>query len=542
VRRPPAPPKISKRRRGAQPAGGQPWQAPGLSRAARVCAFVESLPCTAGQWAGTVFKLRPWQRREIEAIYRTDAAGRRIVRRVVWSTARGNGKTGICAVLALAHFVGPESEERGEIYACANDRFQSNRLFAEVAAVVQRVEWLRDRISIRRHEKTMEDVISGSVFAALSADVPSKFGLSPTFVCLDELGQARSRAQLDAMQSALGKRENPLLVIISTQGPTDAQPMSEAVDYGLKQRTGAVAVDPAFHLVLHAAPPDLDPWAESTWAIANPGLNDLVDIEHLRQQANEARHVPSAEAAFRNLHLNQRVSPSDCFISPDVWRACGDPVDFEALKRVKCCCGLDLSTAQDLTAFAVVGQVDGKTHAHVIHWLPRVGLYERGERHHKPYVAWAEKGYLELTEGPTIDYDQIAGYLRDKVFSQFNIERIAYDPYNWTFFKAALLRAGITEQFIDERFVAFRQGFLSMNEPIRALEAMLLEKKIAHGNHPVLSMCALQAIVLHDGTGNRKLDKDGYLGKIDGLVAAVMAIGIMPLPTSRDFDVETLIG
>src|SRR5262249_25084576 len=143
------------RRRGSAEAAGQsrPWEAPRLSRAERVIAFVESLPCTAGQWAGTTFRLRPWQKRELRKIYRSDAAGRRLVRKVCWSTARGNGKTGLAAVLALAHFCGPESEERGEVYACANDRFQASRLFNEITAIVEGVHWLGPRISIRRHKE-----------------------------------------------------------------------------------------------------------------------------------------------------------------------------------------------------------------------------------------------------------------------------------------------------------------------------------------------------------------------------------------------------
>jgi phage terminase large subunit-like protein len=81
-----------------------------------------------------------------------------------------------------------------------------------------------------------------------------------------------------------------------------------------------------------------------------------------------------------------------------------------------------------------------------------------------------------------------------------------------------------------------------MSPAITALEAMLLEKRIAHGGHPVLDMCAAKAIVLRDGTGNRKLDKDGYLGRIDGLIALVMAVGVIPEASSWTFDPERLIG
>jgi phage terminase large subunit-like protein len=128
-----------------------PWEAPGLSRAEKVIAFIESLPLTAGQWAGQSFRLRPWQRRELLKIYRTDASGRRVVSTVVWSTARANGKTGLAAVLALAHLVGPESQERGEVYAAANDKFQASRLFSEVVAIIERVPWIAVPSAQPRH-------------------------------------------------------------------------------------------------------------------------------------------------------------------------------------------------------------------------------------------------------------------------------------------------------------------------------------------------------------------------------------------------------
>src|SRR5262249_5973175 len=101
---------------------------------------------------------------------------------VCWSMGRGNGKTGLAAMLALCHLVGPEAEPRGEVYAAANDKFQAGRLFNEIAAIVEKVPWLAARVSIRRHVKELEDIGgTGSMFAALSADVPTKHLLVTEF-------------------------------------------------------------------------------------------------------------------------------------------------------------------------------------------------------------------------------------------------------------------------------------------------------------------------------------------------------------------------
>src|SRR5688572_30334062 len=74
------------------------WKRKGLSPSQRVIAFVESLTITAGADAGKPFKLRPWQKDIIRAVYDplgTD--GRRRVRTALLTMARKNGKTGLVA-------------------------------------------------------------------------------------------------------------------------------------------------------------------------------------------------------------------------------------------------------------------------------------------------------------------------------------------------------------------------------------------------------------------------------------------------------------
>jgi len=157
-----------------------PWQTDGLSRADRVIAFCESLPVTSGKLAGTQWRARPYQRRWLKRVYRTDRNGRRLVRTAVKSVARKNGKTDEAARLALCHLVGPEAEPRGEVYSAANDRLQAGKVFNEMVAIIERVDWMRARISVRRHSKELEDIGeggTGSVYAALSADVATKHGL-----------------------------------------------------------------------------------------------------------------------------------------------------------------------------------------------------------------------------------------------------------------------------------------------------------------------------------------------------------------------------
>ncbi|MGA7533619.1 MAG: terminase large subunit, partial [Pseudolabrys sp.] len=183
-----------------------PWDKPGLSRAERVICFIETLPVTAGPLAGTTLRLRPWQKKFIRAVYRTDKTGNRLIRTAVLSVARKNGKTQLAAALCLCALSGPEQEPRGECYSVACTRFQAGRVFSEMVAIITRVPWLNARINIVRFRKELEDMENGSTFAVLAADVAPVHGLSPSFVCYDELAQVPSRALYDALGTALGGR------------------------------------------------------------------------------------------------------------------------------------------------------------------------------------------------------------------------------------------------------------------------------------------------------------------------------------------------
>ena len=334
--------------------GPHPWENPGLTRAQRVIRFVESLPCTSGPKAGTLFKLRPWQKKFIRAVYKTNKAGERLVRTAVLSVGRGNGKTTLAAMLGLCHLAGPEAESRGEVYSAANDRFQAGRIFAEMAAIIERVPWLDDRVSIKRFTKELEDVGgTESIYAALSRESGTKMGMAPSVVIYDELGQSEGRDLLDALDTAMGKRAEPLMIIISTQAARDEAPLSQLIDYGLRIHRGEIA-DPSFHLTLYTAPAEADPWIRSTWKLANPALGDFRSLEDAKRLALQAQRMPSAEASFRNLILNQRIDATAQFISMATWKACGEQPCNTDLEGRPCYAGLDLGATRDMTALVLV--------------------------------------------------------------------------------------------------------------------------------------------------------------------------------------------
>jgi phage terminase large subunit-like protein len=200
--------------------------------------------------------------------------------------------------------------------------------------------------------------------------------------------------------------------------------------------------------------------------------------------------------------------------------------------------GLDLSAVNDLTALVLMGRVDGVWQVHPTFWLPGDGLADKARADRVPYDVWEREGFLQAAPGKSIDYEYVAGLLRDS-FDRFRIEKIAFDRWNFKHLSPWLLKVGFTEQDIERHFVEFGQGFQSMSPALRDLEGELLNGRLAHGNHPVLTMCAANAVVQADAAGNRKLAKHKSTGRIDGMVALTMAFGVAPMQTDGPSVYET---
>jgi len=337
----------------------------------------------------------------------------------------------------------------------------------------------------------------------------------------------------EALETATGAQDEPLSIIISTQAPTDADLLSVLIDDALAGH------DPRVVVKLWSADKELDPFAEATIRTANPAFGDFQNAAEVLSMAEDARRMPSREAEYRNLILNQRVEANNPFVSASVWAACGGEVS--PIDGVPVYGGLDLSAVSDLTALALIGEVDGVWQIHPTFWLPAVGLADKARVDRVPYDLWHEQGYLQTAPGKSIEYEHIAEYLRG-VFDRYDIRKIAFDRWGWPHLRPWLLKAGFTEAQLEAHFTEFGQGMQSMSPALRELESDLLNVSMVHGNHPVLTMCAANAVVQTDPAGNRKLNKARSAGRIDGMVALVMAKGAAPLHDDVTFNVMALIG
>jgi phage terminase large subunit-like protein len=494
-----------------------------------VIAFCEDLTITQGEKAFQKIGLRPWQREFIEAVY-AEHHGLRKVRTAILSMGRKNGKTQLAAALALCHLSGPEAENRGEVYSCANDRFQASKIFNEMEALISHHPWLKSRTNVIKFRKEIEDLHNRSTYNALSKEAKTKFGLSPTFVVYDELGQADGRELYDAMDSAMGARKEPLLLVISTQAAHDHAPLSTLIDYGLRIESGEIK-DKTFHLSLYSAPENADPWDKKTWRKANPALGDFRSMDDVKRLAAQAQRMPSRENAFRNLILNQRVAAEARFVDPAIWRGCAGEVEIPVGARVYA--GLDLSGSIDLSAFVIVYVApDGLHHVRTYPFLPG-DPHERGEKDGLPYEGWIREGYLQHI-GETVHPGVIAQQIQ-KINAQNPIITIAYDRWKINDLKREMDEIGLAVPLME-----VGQGFRGMGPVVDLTERLLVEKKIRHGSHPVLQAAASAAVVARDPAGLRKFDKSKSNSRIDCLVALSMAL-FAARNAQKPIDIEALI-
>lgn len=492
-----------------------------MTRGERVIAFIERYCLVPeGTLLGKPVKLLDFQKRFIIAVYDNPAG----TSRAYLSIARKNGKTGLIACLLLAHIVGPEAYQNGRIVSGARSRKQAAEVFNYASKMVMMSPELSKLARIVPSAKMIVGLAKNVEYQASSAEAKSAHGGSPILAILDEVGQIKGPTDdfVEAIETSQGAYEGrAMLFAISTQAATDNDLFSRWID------DAQTSQDPRIVSHIYSAPAECELNDRAGWAAANPALGVFRSIKDVEDFSHLAMRMPTKEASFRWLFLNQRIDASAPFVAPAVWRACDAPADdFDGLPVFG---GLDLSEVSDLTALVLMAPKE--TEAGTIwnvkptFWLPGESLREKAKADRVPYDIWQKAGQLEATPGPTVDYEFVAHHLFD-LFERMDIRKIAFDRYNWRHLKPWLQKVGFTEEQLDGDaavFEPFGQGFASMSPALRELESILLNKKLAHGAHPVLTMCMMNATVRQDPSGNRKLDKQKSRGRIDGAVALAMA-------------------
>jgi phage terminase large subunit-like protein len=509
-----------------------------IEEAAKAMRFFEEYLClNGGQFEGKPFILLPWQVFIVGSIYgwkrRSDQCRRFRVAYI--ETPKGSGKSPLAAGVGLKGLVA-DGEPRAEVYAAATYRDQAMVLFRDAIAFYDQSPKLQELL-IASGTGAMRWNLAyqskGSFFRVISSEKKGQSGPRPHVVLLDEIHEHTDGTIIEMLRAGFKFRRQPLSFMITNAGHDKTSVCWEYHDMGVKVALGQIQNDEFFSYVCSLDEEDLvdDRYLEdeSLWPKVNPSLDTPAGIpgyDYIRGQIREARGLPSKMATVRRLCFCIWTEAENPAISREAWMACQDKdYSLELLKGRPCWGGLDLSATQDLTAFALMFQpteADPLWRLKVWFWIPGVGLVLKAEQDHVPYIYWRDAGYIRALDRKTVEYEFVIKDLIE-ICGAHDVQKIAFDRWKMKDFKKDQDRMGATlPELVD-----FGQGYQSMSPAIKIFETKLAENTVRHDGNPCLTWCASNVVALTDAAENKKYDKSRSIGRIDGIIAAAMACGIL---------------
>ena len=492
-------------------------------KAAWVVEFFQEVLClNGGDFEGVAYDPLPWQKFIIGSLFGwVDASGNRRFRVAFVETSKGSGKSPLAAGIGMYGLVA-DGEPRAEIYAAATKKDQAMILFRDAVAMVDMSPELYSRLTKSGVGENVWNLAyreAGSFFRPISSE-DGQSGPRPHIVLLDEIHEHRNANVVEMMRAGTKGRRQALIFMITNSGHDRTSVCWNYHDYSIKVASGAINDDSFFSYVC-ALDEGEDPFNDSEcWIKTNPSLGVTIQRRYLEEQVIQAKGMPSKESVVRRLNFSQWVGSDAPWISSDVWFGCQDSYIMDDLHGRRCWGGLDLSSTQDLTALVLAfepTQNDPHWRLLAYFWLPGVGLLQKGERDSVDYLNWVKEGWLETTPGEAIDKSFIVARLGE-LSGLFDIVEIAYDRWRIKDLRVMAENEGLAVLFAD-----FGQGFKDMSPAVDALETALINRNIKHNGNPALTWCAANTVMVEDAAGNRKPAKNKSTGRIDGIVAAIMA-------------------
>ncbi|MDR0530767.1 MAG: terminase large subunit [Oscillospiraceae bacterium] len=482
--------------------------------------FIEQLKhIKTSEWAGKNFTLLPWQEQIVRDIFGVvKLNGARQFRHCFVEVPKKSGKSELAAAIAL-YLLCADQEQGAEIYSVANDREQAAIVFNLAQQMALDNPALRKLCKFVDSRKRIIFTPTRSFYAAISSEIKNKYGLNVHGCVFDELLGQSDRKLYDTMTIGSGSaRRQPLNFVITTAGNDKTSICYEEHCYAMDLLHGRKA-DPRFYPVVFAAD-DEDDWTNpAVWKRVNPSFGVTVPEEFYHDFFRRAEENVSLEAEFRQFFLNQWLSSTHKWLPMDKYDKCGEPFDPETLKDRPCYAGLDLASSDDIAALVLVFPPDepnGEYFVLPFFWIPRENMQRRVRRDHVMYDKWEREGFINTTEGNVIYYDFIEKKI-EELSRIYNIRQVLFDK--WGAIQMAQNLEGENFDMVD-----FRQGYKSLSPPSKELYRLILDEKFRHGGNPALRWMFENVYIEMDAAGNIKPNKKKSTEKIDGAVAAIMAL------------------
>ncbi len=480
-------------------------------RAQTWCENLEKLPHVKGKWAAKreLLKLSPWQVFCTVNIFGWEKNGKRRFRDVYIEVPRKNGKTFWVAGMGLGLLTW-DADHGAEVYCGATSEIQAWEVFRPARQMAEKLPKLKKTYQLEVNAKSLVRLNDLSRFTPVIGNPGD--GASPSCGIVDEFHEHKTSKLVDTFETGMGAREQPLLLAITTAGSDMGGPCYAKRSDLIKILSGSVNDDAVFGIIYGID--DDDEWDTVEAQIkANPNYGVSVSADFLEGQLKQARRSPHKQAAYKTKHLNMWVGAKAAWMNMLAFQACKADIKLEDMKGEPCIVGIDLASKIDIASMAVLFPPGKhpKWRAFVKHYLPEDTISERDR-----YQAFHAGGWLTATPGNVTDFEYIADDLRD-LKSEHEVREVPFDPFQATQFSL---------QMMEEGFPMIEVGATVKNfsEPMKQLEALILERKIEFEHDPVLTYMFGNVTARLDKKDNIFPDKERPENKIDGVVALIMAL------------------
>ena len=475
--------------------------------------FEELLQFTEGKTGP--FLLEPWQAAIVAALWGWRRAdGSRRYRETILYVPRKAGKSPTAAGLALLSFYTDTNDSGRQVYVAGTDKDQAGIIFKHAVRMIEKQPLLANRVRIYRALKSVEHQ-DGSILRALAGDASSLDGLNSSCVVIDELHAHKNSALVDVLLTSTASRREPLVIFTTTADFARESTCNTKYLYACGVRDGTIR-DRAFLPVIYEASVT-DDWTDpAVWAKANPNLGVSVSLEYMAREVQRVKAEPSFLSVFQRLHLNIRTGNAISWLSPEVWNACKR--EKPDLSGRTAYAGMDLSSTQDISAVVLAIPSDDPSEPTWLvprFFVPEAKLDNKTDR--VPYRQWWKDGYLTSTPGNVIDYEFIRAEV-NRLAEEYDLQSVRFDPWSA---QDLATRMAETDGL---PMVAMRQGFASMSAPTREFERRCVAGQLAHDGNPVLAWMLSGAMIVRDPADNMKVTKQKSTTRVDGIVAAIMAL------------------
>ena len=488
--------------------------------AERALKFKQMFPHVKGIWAQRkeTIKLEPWQ-----CFFNMNIFGwlsrstkRRKYKKALLFVPRKNGKSADAATTGLYMLTG-DGEHGAEVYSGAGSLDQAKAVFKPAWQMAQKMDDFKEFYEVdvsgtHKQPRAVYALGSDSTFKPIVGDPGD--GDSPSCAIVDEYHEHKTDSLFDTMETGMAAREQPLMLIITTAGDNLAGPCFNLVSSCKKILEGVQEDDTVFSLMYGTDPED--DWATLETAIkANPNFGVSVLPEYIESRLNAAKNDPKKQTAYKTKHLNMWVGAMDAYFNIELWRSLADPnLKIENFYGRRAFLGLDLSSKVDIASLQIlVALGDGHYAQFNKNYVPESRTEgAEGEQ----YKAWAEQGYLTVTDGEIIDYQVIEDDIKE-LCSKFEVSALGYDPFQATMLVTRLMSEGVP-------VVEIAPNVMNFSEPMKELDAKIQSKTIVHNGDPVMTWMISNVVSRRDRKDNDYPNKESFENKIDGPVALIMCM------------------